>query len=209
MTSMDFLVNFVDADVEFVTTPADYIEVDLTNDYLIWSKLLADLMTHEPTPAELNAAAEIIDPSVAVFVTKCLLMDYSYDVGGYFYTHQVIGMGLNKKFVYCFSFDDATATEPQLEAWDTSAHTTTNKHVLGAGTPANSMMQAKCTTTTLPGTADFPVIAGAANVVLLNDGSGALSGAADLYANMKIKIPAAYATPAAETFVLTVRFTYF
>jgi hypothetical protein len=207
MTAMDFLINYVDADVAFDTTPADYIELDLTNDYLIWSKLLADLMTHEPTPAELNAAAEIIDPSVAVFVTKCLLMDYSA-LGGY-YTRLVVGMGLNKKFVYCFSFDDATATEPQLEAWDTSAHTTTNKHVLGAGTPANSMMQAKCTTTTLPGTGDWTAIAGASNVVLLNDGSGALVAAADLYANMKIKIPAAYATPAAETFVLTVRYTYF
>ena len=207
MTSMNFLINYVDADVAYVTTPADYIELDLVNDYLIWSKTLADLMTHEPTADELNAAAEIIDPSVAVYVAKCLLMDYDHAVGGY-YTHLVKGMGENKKFVYCFSFDGATATEPQLEAWDTSAHATAIKNVLGLGTPANSMMQAKCTTTSLPGLADFPVIAGASNVCLLNDGAGALSGAKDLYANMKIKIPAAYATPAAETFVLTVRYTY-
>jgi hypothetical protein len=210
MTNLLVRVNYVDAAVAYVTTPADYITLDLTNDYLIWSKTLADLMTHEPTPTELNAAAEIIDPSLAVTVAKCLLMDYSHGVGGgSIYTHLVIGMGLNKKFVYCFSFDGATATEPQLEAWDTSAHSTYVKNVLGLGTPANSMMKGVCTTTTLPGVGwAGAALAGASNVLLLNDGSGALSGAGDLYANLKIVIPAAYATPAAETFVLTVRYTY-
>jgi hypothetical protein len=208
-TTMKFLINYVDSDVAYATTPADYIEVNLTNDYLIWSKTLADLMTHEPTADELNAAAEIIDPSLAVTVTKCLLMDYSHDVGGSYYTHLVIGMSLNKKFVYCFSFDGATATEPQLEAWDTSAHTTYVKNVLGLGTPANSMMKGKCTTTTLPGVGwAGTALAGPSNVLLLNDGSGALSGAKDLYANLKIVIPTAYSTPAAETFILTVRYTW-
>jgi len=208
-TLLKFLVNIVDADVNYATTPADYGEVDLTNDYLIWSKTLADLMTHEPTSSELNENAEIIDPAVAVTVSKCLWMNYSHEIFGPYYTHLVKGMGENKKFVYCFSFDGATATEPQLEAWDTSAHATAVKNVLGLGTPANSMMKGVCTTTTLPG-ANWAgtSLAGASNVVLLNDGSGALSGAKDLYANMKIKIPANYSTPAAETFVLTCRYTY-
>lgn len=209
-TALDVRVNYVDADIAYGVTPADYITMDLTNDYLIWTKTLAGLLDHEPIPSELNAAAEIIDPAVAVTVTKCLLMDYSHDVGGSsYYTHQVIGMGLNKKFVFCFSFDGATATEPQLEAWDTSAHATSNKHVLGAGTPANSMMKGVCTTTTLPGVGwAGTALAGASNVLLLNDGSGALVGAASLYSNLKIVIPAAYVTPAAETFVLTCRYTY-
>jgi hypothetical protein len=208
-TALSVRINYVDADVAYTVTPADYITLNLTNDYLIWSKTLADLMTHEPTADELNAAAEIIDPSLAVTVAKCLLMDYSHDVGGSYYTHLVKGMSENKKFVYCFSFDGATATEPQLEAWDTSAHTTYVKHVLGAGTPANSMMKGVCTTTTLPGVGwAGTALAGASNVLLLNDGSGALVGAASLYSNLKIVIPAAYVTPAAETFVLTCRYTY-
>jgi len=209
-TNLLVRVNYVDSDISYTVTPADYITLDLTNDYLIWSKTLADLMTHEPTSDELNAAAEIIDPSLAVTVTKCLLMDYSHDVGGSYYTHLVIGMGLNKKFVYCFSFDGATATEPQLEAWDTSAHSTCVKNVLGLGTPANSMMKGVCTTTTLPGGVGWvgTALAGASNVLLLNDGTGALSGARNLYSNLKIVLPAAYATPAAETFVLTCRYTY-
>jgi len=208
-TSMDFLINYVNADHSKATNPTDYIELDLVHDYLIWSKTLADLMTHEPTADELNAAAEIIDPSIAVTVAKCLLMDYSHDRGGSYYTHLVKGMAENKKYVYCFAFDAATATEPQLEAWDTSAHTTYAKHVLGNGTPANSMVKAVCTTTTLPGAGwAGTAIAGGSNVVLLNNGSGALGGAADLYCNLKIVIPAGYSTPAAETFILCVRYTW-
>ena len=208
-TALIFSVNYVDGDVAYGTTPADYIDLDLTNDYLIWSKTLADLMTHEPTSDELNAAAEIIDPSVAVTVTKCLLMDYSHSIGGSYYTHLIKGMSENKRYVYAFRFGGATATEPQLEAWDTSAHTTHAKNVLGVATPANSMIKGVCTTAALPG---FPwagtALAGTSNVLLLNAALGALTIAKDLYANLKIVIPAAYTTPAAETFVLTVRYTY-
>ena len=213
-TALQVRVNYVDPTHTYSGHNSDYITMDLTNDYLIWSKLLADLMTHEPTPDELNAAAEIIDPSLPVTVAKCLLMDYSHSVGGSIYTHKIIKDNLIDldilRYVFCFSFDGATATEPQLEAWDTSAHSTYAKHVLGAGVPANSMMKGVCTTTTLPGAGwAGTALAGASNVLLLNFGGGALGGAADLYANLKAVLPAAYSTPAAETFVLTCRYTYF
>lgn len=208
-TAMDFFINYVDADVNYATTPADYIEVDLTNDYLIWSATLDDLMTHEPTAEELNENASIIDDSADVTVAECLLMDYSHDVGGSYYTHLVKGMGENKRYVFAFSFDGATATEPQLEAWDDDSHTTIAKNVLGESTPANSMVKAVCTTAALPGASWVgTAIAGASNVVLLNAGLGALSVAKDLYANIKIVIPTDYDTPAAETFVLTIRYTW-
>src|SRR3972149_4080005 len=148
-TSMNFLVNIVDADVTYATTPADYGLIDLSLDYLIWTKgdsIVKDLMTHEPTSGELSAAAEIIDPSVAVTVSKCLWMNYSHEIFGSYYTHLVKGMSENKRFVFCFSFDGATASEPQLEAWDTNAHTTFNNNVLGAGTANNSFVKAICTT---------------------------------------------------------------
>jgi hypothetical protein len=207
---MEFLINYVDADVSKAVTPANYITMDLVNDYLIWSKTLADLLTHEPTQSELNAAAEIIDALSDTTITKCLLMDYSHDVGGSYYTHLVKGMGENKRYVFAFSFDGATATEPQLEAWDNSDHDSSDNHVLGNGTPANSMVKAVCTTDSLPGASWVgTAIAGASNVVLLNAGNGALSVAKDLYSNIKIVIPAAYADSAVETFVLTCRYTYF
>ncbi len=142
MSTLKFLVNIVDADIAYSVTPADYGEVDLTNDYLIWTKgnaTVKDLMTSEPSASQLNAAAELIDPSVAVTVSKCLWMNYSHEIFGSYYTHLVKGMGENKKFVFAFNFSAATATEPQLEAWDTSAHTTILLDVLGAGTALNSM----------------------------------------------------------------------
>jgi hypothetical protein len=167
-------------------------------------------MTAEPTAAQLNAAAELIDPLLDVTVSKCLLMDYSHNVGGAYYTHLVKGMGENKRYVFAFDFDAATATEPQLEAWDTSAHATAVLNALGAGTALNSMVKGVCTTVSLPGSSWVGApLAGASNVLLLNAGSGAIAVATVLYANLKIVIPAAYATPAAEAFVLTCRYTYF
>lgn len=217
-TNLSVRVNYVDADVSYQTTPADYITLDLSNDYLIWTAgddTVKDLMTHEPTASELNTAATQIDPDSAVTVDKCLLMDYSHDVGGSYYTHLVKGMGENKRYVFAFSFDGATASEPQLEAWDDSNHDSTDNHVLGNGTPADSMVKAISTTSSLPGVSwSGSALAGSSNVLQLNDGNGALgsvpSGQStqELYANIKIVIPAAYSTPATETFVLSVRYTW-
>lgn len=217
-TNLNVIVNYVDADVNYETTPADYISMDLVNDYFIWTEgdaTVKDLMTHEPTPSELNASASNIDPINPKTVDKCLLMDYSADVGGAYYTHLVIGMSLNKRYVFGFSFDAETASEPQLEAWDTSSHDNTDNHVLGNGTPANSFIKVVCTTDALPGSSWAGIaLAGASNVLQLNNGNGALgalpSGYSnqELYANIKIVIPGGYTTPTAETFVLTVRYTW-
>ena len=211
------LANAVDADVSYATTPADYIEMDLTNDYLIWTEgdtTVKDLMVAEPTPTELNAAATKIDPDTTKTVDKCLIMDYSHNWGGAYYTHLVKGMGENKRYIFGFSFNGATASEPQIEAWDDSNHNTTAKHVLGNGTPANSFVKAVCTTASLPGASWAGTALAGANILQLNNGNGALAALAsgetsqELYCNLKIVIPAAYATPAVETFVLTVRYTW-
>lgn len=220
-TFMTLRVNYVNATVAYSVTPADYIAVDLANDYLIWTAgdtVVKDLMTGTPTEAQLNAASALIDPDTAYTVPLTLLYDYSGDVGGSYYTHEVKGCGgANSRYVYAFSFDGETATEPQLEAWDTSAHLTTAKHVLGAATPANSMVKAVCTTDGLPGAAWVGTAlagSGATRVLKLNNGNGALAAlpsgetSQELYANIKIQIPAAYATPAVEAFILTVRYSY-
>lgn len=211
-TALKCLINFVDSSITYTAVPADYIELELDKDYLIWTQGSADvvdLMTHEPVASELNAAATIIDDSLDVTVPLCLLMDYSHDVGGSYYTHKVMGMSENKRYVFCFAFDGATATEPQLEAWDTTDRTTILKNVLGAGTALSSMFKGVCTTLSLPGASWVGVpIAGASNVLLLNGGGGALVGASNLYANLKIVIPANYANPAVESFITSVRYTW-
>lgn len=206
-TTMNFRVNYVNADHDYANYNSDYILVDFDYDYLIWSDSLADLMTHEPTAEELNAAATIIDEDVDITVAKCLLMDYSHDVGGSYYTHLIKGMSENKRYVFGFCFNGATATIPRLEAWDDETHSTADKNVLGIGTPANSFVKAVKTTSALPGAGwSGTPIAGGSNYLELDD--AVLTAAKDLYANIKIVIPAAYATPAAETFVLTCRYTY-
>jgi hypothetical protein len=211
-TALTVRTNYVNPDNTYVTNPTNYLTMDLINDYLIWTAgdtVVKDLMTHEPTPEELNAAASIIDTDDDVMAALCLLMDYSHDVGGAYYTHKVLGMGENKRYVFCFDFDGATATEPQLEAWDNSGHSSYLNHVLGNNTPLNSMVKAICTTIAAPGASWVGTpIAGGSNVILLNAGAGALGVAGQLYANIKIVIPADYSTPAAETFVLTVRYTW-
>jgi len=219
-TALTVLANYVDAAVTYATTAADYIALDLTNDYLVWTEgdaTVKDLMTHEPTPAELNAAASIISDTADKTVTLCLLMDYSHNVGGAYYTHTVKGMGLNNRYVFGFSFDGSTASEPTLEAWDDSDHDSYAKHVLGAGVPASSMVKAVCTTSALPGVSwAGTAIAGSGTgrYINLNAGNGALavltSGetSQELYANVKIVIPTAYATPAVEEFVLCCRYTW-
>jgi len=217
-TELTVRTNYVDADLEYDDSGAGYIDLDLDNDYIIWTKgnsTVKDLMTAEPTAKELNEASSIIDALADVDVALCLLMDYSHNVAGAYYTHEVVGMGENKQFVFDFSFDGATASEPQLEAWDDSNHNTTDTHVLGDGTPADSMLKAVATSSSLPGAswAGSP-IAGSDNVLLLNEGNGALDDletgetSHELYANIKITIPSAYATPSVESFLTSVRFTW-
>ena len=221
-TKLAVKVNIVNGNVSFETTPANYIELELDEgsgikDYLIWTEgddQISDLMTHKPLTSELNNDATQIDPDSVKQVAKCFLMDDS-GLGGY-YTRLVKGMGLNQRYVFCFSFDGDTASEPQLEAWDDSDHDSYANHVLGNDTPANSMVKAICTTASLPGDSwGGTAIAGsgASRVVKLNPGVGAVildSGdvSKELYANIKIVIPAGYETPAVETFVLTTRFTW-
>lgn len=215
-TTLEVSINKGDADVEYEESAADYVALDLVNDYLIWtagSTAVADGQD-EPSESELSEASTIIEDSETQ-VAKCLLFDYSEDL-----LYQVDGMGENKKFVFCFKFDDDTATEPQLEAWDDDTHSPDPpvKHVLGAGTPADSMVKSVCTTTSLPGVnwaksgGSHTELAGDTDVLLLNDGNGAIEVPSAsyeyLYANIAIVIPASYATPAIETFVLVVRYAY-
>ena len=214
MTNLDIMVNYVDADVNYETTPADYITMDLDNDYLIWTEgdaTVKDLMLAKPTSDQLNAAATLIDPDAIKTVALCLLMDDS-GFGGY-YTREVKGMSENKRYVFGFSFDEATASEPVLEAWDDSDHDSTDNNVLGAGTPASSMLKAVCTTNALPGSSWVGTAIAGANTLQLNAGNGAISDpgsglTTELYANIKITIPASFATPAVETFCLTCRYTW-
>ena len=209
-------VNIDDPSIAYGETGADYVDLDLSpnRDYLIWTGGSDDVKDgeNEPTETELNIASTIIQ-ATAVQVPHCLLYDYSAGL-----LREVEGMGDNERYVFCFSFDGETATEPTLEAWDDSNHATADKHVLGGETGYDSFVNAICTTSLSPGTDWVGSGSGtkiAGNVTLgLNDGdpitmTGIATGETyDCYANIGILIPASYDTPGAETFVTTVRFTW-
>jgi len=218
MTNMTLKINDLDADLAVGDSGASYIDVDLSNDYIIWTAGSDDVKDGEDEPSEdeLNQASTLIAELVETQVAHSLLFDYSASE-----LKEIVGMGENKRYVYAFSFDGDTATEPQLEAWNDSNHNSTTKNVLGLGTPADSMVKAVCTTGALPG-ANWAKTggthinlagSGASNVVKLNDGNGAITllsgeGSRELYANIAIVIPDGYATPAIETFVSTIRYSW-
>lgn len=211
-TGLKLYVNSTNTEQDILTlgTGDDlWIEIDLALDKLIWSEGSAAVIddADEPTSDELNEAAMLIEAGSDNPANYCFLYDASQLKLKLI--DNAAGNGLDKQYAFGFEFDGATASEPTLEAWDTNAHATNNLHCLGNGTGANSFFKAVATKTASPGVdwAGTP-ISGASNKLNLNEGSGALGGADRLYANIKVVVPAAYGTAAAETPVLTVRYTW-
>jgi len=156
-----------------------------------------------PTTEELNRAGVQLDADDPVIVPKYFLADLSEDE-----LFEVKNAGnQDKQYAFGISFDGATTTEPQLEAWDNDSLNSYVDPAIGGGVPASSWYKGVCTTNSSPG-ADWTgiALAGASpsNIVLLNDGNGALSGADDLYFNFKIIIPGGYLVPASHNPVFVV-----
>lgn len=209
-TNLDIHVNVTAVDSDRVAQPGNYVQMDLVNDKLIWSAGSAAVIDGADTPnsTELDDAATIIQ-ATDVEVDKLFLLDFS-DTGVELKEIDLAGSDDNQ-FVINFSFDGPTTTEPTLEVFDDNTHTTANNNVLGAGTPANSMLKAVLTTAGSPGAAWVGTpIAGAVlpNILELNAGGGALGGADEFYANIKVLVPGNHPTPFSETPVLTVRYTF-
>ena len=209
-TNLDTHVNISLVDSDRGAAPGNYVQADIANDKFIFSAGSAAVANGQDTPTtnELNAAATIIQPT-DVEIDKLFLLDVS-DVGVELKEIQLAGSGDNR-YVVNFSFDNATASEPTLEAWDDNTHTTANLDVLGLGTPANSMIKAVLTTGATPGASwSGTAIAGASlpNILQLNGGGGAFGSASEVYVNIQIVVPGAYATPFVNNPVLTIRYTF-
>ena len=159
-----------------------------------------------PTEEELNRSAVQLDAVDPVIVPKYFITDLSADK-----LYEIFNAGnQEKRYAFGVAFDGATATEPQLEAWDNNSMDSFVDPALGTGVPANSWYKAICTTTSTP-SADWTGVAlagsGASNILLLNDGNGALSGAGNLYFNFKIVIPGGYDTPASHNPIFVITYT--
>jgi hypothetical protein len=207
-TNLNVYANITAVDDTRLAQPGNYVQMDLANDKLIWSAGSAAVIDGADTPsnAELDEAATIIQAS-ATEIDKLFLLDFS-DTGLELKEIDLAG-STDTQYVICFEFDNATASIPTLEAYDDNTHTTANNNVLGLGTPASSMIKAVLTTSGTPGAAwTGTPIAGAVAPNVLDLSGAPLAVATDVYINIKVEIPASYATPFIETPVLTVRYTF-
>jgi len=208
MANATLYINNSTDELEIGASGSSWKEVASGYDTLIFSSGGAGVADGEdiPTTEELNRAGVQLDDSNPVVVSKYFLSDFSADL-----LYEIKNAGnQEKRFAFGVSFDGATADEPQLEAWDNDSMNSYADPALGNGTPASSWFKAICTTTNTP-SADWtgtPLAGdGVSNVLLLNDGNGALSGADNLYFNFKVIIPGGYDVPASHNPVLVITWT--
>ena len=209
-TNLDVHVNTTAVDSDRVAQPGNYVQMDLANDKLIWSAGSSEVIdgADTPTGGELDDAATVIQ-ATDVEIDKLFLLDFS-DSGVELKEIDLAG-STDTQFVINLSFDNATTTEPTLEAFDDNTHSSANNSVLGSGTPADSMLKAVLTTAGSPGAAWVGTpIAGSIlpNILELNAGGGSLGGATEIYVNLKVLIPGNFATPFSEAPILTIRYTF-
>jgi len=194
-------------DLAYGTSSVDWVDVDTSADYLLFSAGSTEVADGKdlPTVTERNQAGMVITGAEQE-VTHYFLADNSANE----LKEIFLGGNQNKRYVYAFDFDGATSSEPVLEVWDDSDLDSITNHSLGAGTASSSWVRGITTTAGLPG-ADWvgSRLAGAAsgNYLNLNNGGGALSGAATLYCQLKVLIPASYSYSGNEAPVFVVKFT--
>lgn len=207
MANLSVALNISSNDTAYTASGAAWVAMATASDYLVFSAgsdTVADAQS-VPTQAQLNQAGVVLT-GVQTTVSKYFLADISLDR---LWDIDLMG-NQNKRYVMAFIFDGSTATEPVLELWDDSNLNTVANTSLGAGTPSNSWWKGVTTTDGLPGS-DWSgsALAGSSDghFLYLNDGSGALAAAGELYCNLKIVIPASATTGINETPVFVVKYS--
>jgi len=202
-------VNVGTDDVARGETGADYVEINLTNDRLIFSAGSDIVKDGEliPSPHELGSAAPLIIGSDVEYA-HLFLADASEGILREIHLagHQ------NKRYVFCASFDAETFSEPALELWDDSGLDSVASYALGQGVANNSFFRGIVTTDGLPG---YPWVgsrlAGSSpgHFLWLNNGGGegSLEAAKDLYFNLRITLPANFPYGFAEVPVMAIKYT--
>ena len=207
-TNLTIHVNTSEDDIAKSESGSEFVQVDVDNDYLVFSHGSDVVADGESIPGEsdLNQAGEVVSEDDDVIVSKYFLADIS---GGILKEIHTAG-NQNKRYVFCFAFDGATASEPVLEVWDDSTLDSVDLYSLGNGTPSDSWFKGIVTTDGLPG-ADWvgKSLAGSSDnhFLWLNNEDGALTVAKDLYCNLKIIIPQATEQSGLEQPVLCCKYT--
>ena len=214
MTAIRIAVNLDSQDLALDTSGVDWLDIDVDNDFLIFSKGSTDVIDGGfiPTEAQLIQAGVIVSPSAKVIVPKYFIADDSASI-----IREILNAGdNNKQYVFAFDFDGATASEPVLEVWDDATLNTINFNTLGAGNALNSWVWGITTTDGLPGAGwvgDTPTVGSqlagntSGSFLWLNNLAGALSVAKTLYCQLKIITPAGVTVSGAETPTFVCKYT--
>jgi hypothetical protein len=211
--AIEFYVNTSENDIKRETNPGDFTKMDRGADVLIFSAgsdIVADgISLSLVTPQALNSAGILITTS-NVEVPHFFLAD----VGLNGLLKEIHNAGnKNKRYVFCFAFDAATASEPILELWDDDDLDSIDSYCLGEGIANKSFYRGITTTSgALPGDPwEGKRLAGSSDNHFLwlntGDGNGALSGAKDLYCNIRITVELNFAHAAIENPVWVVKWT--
>jgi len=207
MTDLKIYINTGTVDDVRGGVGAEFTEMSLVNDYFIFSKGSDVVADGEPIPSssDLNQAGIVISDSEQI-VPKYFLAD----VGDNILREIHLAGNQNKRYVFCFAFDGATASEPVLEMWDNSNLNTFILYSLGTGIATNSWFRGIATTNGEPGPSWVGSrLAGSAEgyFLNLNGGLGALSGAKDLFCNLKVVVPASFGNPGSEQPIICIKYT--
>jgi len=187
------LIIYVNCDTQdepLNTTGVDWVEFAEGIDQIIFSGGSDVVADGEPIPSQ----NELIQAGVILTGSEIILDDYFLSDISDNEIKQIFNMGnQDKRYVLAFDFDAATASEPTFEAYDDDSLETISSTILGSGTPSLSFIRGITTTDGSPGTnwvGSKLAGLGSGNFLYLNNQNGALTGAATLYAQLKIVIPA-------------------
>jgi len=205
-TALAIHINHSTSDLPLDTSGVDWVEIDTTNDEIIFTDGSDTVKDGEaiPSDTQLNSAAPILD-STEQTIPMYLLSDNSASE-----LKEIHNMGAgNYRYVMAFEFTTATVSEPVLEAWDDTDLDSVDSVPLGSGTPSSSWFRGVTTTAALPGAAwTGSRLAGSSdgNFLWLNNESGALSVADVLYCQLKLVIPATQQDAGSTNPVLAIKY---
>ena len=213
VTNLNIAVNADTQDQPYGTSGVNWVDLDLANDYIIFTAGSNIVKDGEPVPSsdELNQSGVVLT-GAEIIISKYFLADISADE-----LKEIHNMGnQDKRYVLSFDFDGTTASEPVLEIWDGISLNSIDSVSLGgdgtlnSGNPSSSWFRGIVTTYNTPGN-DWvgSRLAGASsgNFLWLNSLNGALSVADTLYCNLKVVIPSTATQSGAETPVIAVKYT--
>ena len=188
---------------------SNWVVIDRTNDKL----LFLDSQQADGDPESGPTYPVIIPASDSIEAPKTFVLDDS-NTGHEYQQVPLAGTtngdqsGGNTRYVFAIYFDGATAGIPYLEAWNSSAHSAADDDFLGGVTPFNSTLKAVATTNGAPGSATWAgtPLSGTDSRIALD--TEALSGAKNLYFNIRQVIPSTFSPQSDSSIVLTCRYLY-